>query len=156
MQKYSLEIDDFSCDDYSLIGIHTTLEDYKLAYLLNDKLDIQFSRAHYDLDFHNKKNEAVFPIYQYINKRLDHEWFLISNIYKERSQPIEEGLFRESDTITYLISEKKRVDFFLKMEGNFDPEFILKSLDKINQIKQVITSYTIETDSLKSKEFLIF
>lgn len=156
MQKYSLEIDDFLSNDYTLIGIHSILEDYKLAYLLNQQLNIQFSRAHYDLDFHNEKNNAIFPLYQYINEKLDHEWYLISNVFKEKSTPIEKGLFKESDTITYLISEKKKVDFFIKLEGNFDEKMITQFVEIINNIKQVITSYIIETDSLKSKEFLIF
>ena len=38
MQIHSLEINDFSDDNYTLIGIHSTLEEYKLAYLLNQKL----------------------------------------------------------------------------------------------------------------------
>ncbi|MFL0203510.1 IPExxxVDY family protein, partial [Tenacibaculum maritimum] len=66
------------------------------------------------------------------------------------------GLFKESDSITYLISEKKKVDFLLKLEGGFDYEFIVKTIGYINKIKQVVTSYQIEVGSLKSKEFLIF
>ncbi|XKW63354.1 IPExxxVDY family protein [Tenacibaculum maritimum] len=107
MQKYSLEIDDFSEPDYVLIGIHTALEDYKFTYLLNRKLKIQLSRANFDLDFHSNNNKAIFPVYQYIDEKLDHKWSLVSNIYREISIPKEKGLFKESDSITYLISEKK-------------------------------------------------
>ena len=42
MQVYSLDIDDFNEDNYTLIGIHTALEDFKLAYLLNKNLDTHF------------------------------------------------------------------------------------------------------------------
>ncbi|CAA0166713.1 IPExxxVDY family protein [Tenacibaculum maritimum] len=156
MQKYSLEIDDFSEPDYVLIGIHTALEDYKFTYLLNRKLKIQLSRANFDLDFHSNNNKAIFPVYQYIDEKLDHKWSLVSNIYREISIPKEKGLFKESDSITYLISEKKKVDFLLKLEGGFDYEFIVKTIGYINKIKQVVTSYQIEVGSLKSKEFLIF
>jgi len=51
MQVYSLDIDDFNEDNYTLIGIHTALEDFKLAYLLNKNLDTHFSKANYSLDF---------------------------------------------------------------------------------------------------------
>ncbi|CAA0184704.1 IPExxxVDY family protein [Tenacibaculum maritimum] len=156
MQKYSLEIDDFSEPDYVLIGIHTALEDYKFTYLLNRKLKIQLSRANFDLDFHSNNNKAIFPVYQYIDEKLDHKWSLVSNVYREISIPKEKGLFKESDSITYLISEKKKVDFLLKLEGGFDYEFIVKTIEYINKIKQVVTSYQIEVGSLKSKEFLIF
>jgi len=50
MQVYSLDIDDFNEDNYILIGIHTALEDFKLAYLLNKNLDTHFSKATYSLD----------------------------------------------------------------------------------------------------------
>jgi hypothetical protein len=56
----------------------------------------------------------------------------------------------------YLIPEKKKVDYFLKLEGDFDYEYIAKTVDQINKINQVITSYTIDSNILKSKEFLIF
>ena len=156
MQIHSLEIDDFSSNDYTLIGIHTTLEDNKLAYVLNKQLSIKFKHAQFSLDFQNKNNNATFPVYEYSNVKLDHNWFLISNTNKQIATPLQAGFFKESDTITYLISEKKKVDFFIKLEGNFDYDFVVKSLEKINQIKQIITSYTIEVDTLKSKEFLIF
>ena len=79
MQIHSLELDDFSDDNYTLIGIHSTLDEYKLAYLLNQKLATRFSRAGYNLDFENKNNNASFSIYEFINTKFSHNWFLISN-----------------------------------------------------------------------------
>ena len=38
MQIHALGLGDFCEEEYSLIGIHTALEDYKLAYLLNKNL----------------------------------------------------------------------------------------------------------------------
>ena len=37
--------------DYNLIGIHTSLEDYRLAFFLNNSLNTCLSRCHQDLDF---------------------------------------------------------------------------------------------------------
>ena len=46
---------------------------------------------------------------------------------------------------------KKKI-FIVGSEG-----FLGRSLkNKIKQINQVVTSYTVETNSLKSKQFLIF
>ena len=156
MQIYSLEIDDFSDSNYMLIGIHSTLEDYKLAYTLNNTLKTSFKKATYSLDFENKNNNASFSIYEFENPKLDTNWFLISNTYKDVSKPVQEGLFVESEITTYLIPEKKKVDFFLKLEGDFEYDFIIKTIDKINQTKQIITSYKIDVNTLKSKDFLIF
>lgn len=156
MSVYALNIDEFSDNNYTLIGIHTVLSEYKLAYLLNQHLQVKFRRASYDLDFTKKKNQSSYAVYEYINKELDYDWYLISNVYKSTKTSISTGLFSESDTVMNLVPEKKKVDFFLKIEGDFDYEYIVKTIEKINQIPQIITSYEIEVESLKSKEFLIF
>lgn len=156
MQVHSLELDDFSDDNYTLIGIHSTLDAYKLAYLINQKLKTRFIRANYNLDFENKNNNASFSIYEFINKKFSHNWFLISNQFTNKTKGITSGLFATNEITTYLIPEKKKVDYFLKLEGDFDYEYIVKSVDEINKINQVITSYAIDPNILKSKEFLIF
>ncbi len=156
MHIHSLVLGDFSDNNYTLIGIHTTLEEFKLAYFLNLKLKTKFAKAKYDLDFENKKSNASFPVYEYLNTKFNHNWFLIVNKYKSKSKPIKTGLFSSSNIITHLISEKKEIDFFLKLEGSFDDEFIVDAVVNINKISQVITSYTINPNTLKSKEFLIF
>ncbi|WP_428741513.1 IPExxxVDY family protein [Tenacibaculum sp.] len=156
MPVYELNIDEFSNDDYTLIGIHTILNEYKLAYLLNQYLQVKFNRTNYDLDFVQRNNKSSFAVYEYRNMKLCQKWFLISNVYKSIRKEVSISLFEQSDSISHLIPEKKKVDFFLKLEGGFDYESIVKTIEKINQIPQIITSYQIEVNTLKSKDFLIF
>ena len=156
MPIYEVNINDFSNDDYTLIGIHTTLNDYRLAYLLNKHLQVNFRRANYDLDFFQKNIESSYIVYEYTNTKLDQDWFLISNVFKYILETESISLFGQSDSTSFLIPEKKKVDFFLKIEGEFDYDFIVKLIEKINQVPQIITSYEIEVNSLKSKDFLIF
>jgi len=156
MPIYEVNINDFSNDDYTLIGIHTTLNDYRLAYLLNKHLQVNFRRANYDLDFFQKNIESSYIVYEYTNTKLDQDWFLISNVFKYTLETESISLFGQSDSTSFLIPEKKKVDFFLKIEGEFDYDFIVKLIEKTNQIPQIITSYEIEINSLKSKDFLIF
>ncbi len=156
MQVHSLDFDDFSEDNYSLIGIHTVLEDYKLAYLLNQQLETHFTRASYSLDFEKEKNNASFSIYDYSNATYDFDWFLIANSCKEVNNVPSQGLFLSSETKNYLIPEKKKVDFFIKIIGELEAEFIYKIVEKIKKVDLVITSYSIDPQTLKSKDFLIF
>ena len=156
MQIHSLGLEDFSEDNYSLIGIHTTLEDFKLAYLLNNNLKTHFSRSSFSLDFEKDQNKASFSIYDYSNEKYDYEWYLISNSYKEERKNESDTLNLTTETITYLIPEKKRVDYFLKIVGESNQQLIKKTVDRIKTINQVVTSYTIDVETLKSKEFLIF
>ncbi|WP_347172762.1 IPExxxVDY family protein [Polaribacter uvawellassae] len=156
MQIHSLELNDFSDNNYTLIGIHSTLEEYKLAYLLNQKLNINFVKSKFSLDFENKNNNATFCIYEYENTKFSQSWFLISNQYTNHLEEISTGLFPSNEITTYLIPEKKKVDFFLKLEGDFNSDYIAKKVEEINAINQIITSYKIDPNTLKSKDFLIF
>jgi len=156
MQVHSLEFDDFSDNNYVLIGIHTVLEECKLAYSLNKNLKTKFQKAAYNLDFENKNNNASFSIYEFLNSKFSHNWFLISNTYKYKSNDQQAGLFQNEETITYLIPEKKKVDFFLKLEGDFEQKFIDELVETMNLLSQVITTYKIDPNKLKSKDFLIF
>lgn len=156
MQIHSLELDDFSDNNYTLIGIHTTLEEFKLAYSLNKKINTKFSRASYSLDFENKNNNASFSIYEHFNTKFSQNWFLIANHQTIKTTDINPGLFQSDEMTTYLIPEKSKIDFFIKLEGDFEKGFILQTINSINKIGQVITSYTIDPNTLKSKDFLIF
>ena len=112
MATYALNIDDFSDNDYALIGIHTVLSEYRLAYLLNQYLQIKFCRASYDLDFTRKNNQSSYAVYEYTNVELEYDWFLISNKYKSTQKTISTSLFNESDSIMYLVSEKRKLIIF--------------------------------------------
>jgi hypothetical protein len=152
MQTHSLSLDILSDDEYFLIGIHTTLEDYKLAYLLNKYLGTSFSKLKEGLDF----EKTSFSLFNYSNKKYDFEWFLLANSAKRENQTESNKLLLIAETKMYLIAEKKKVDFFIKISGSVQYSFVLETLDKIKKIDQVITSYSIDKNTLKSKDFLIF
>jgi len=156
MQVYALEMNDFCEEEYSLIGIHSTLEDYKLAYLINRKLNTHFFKAKEDLQFTREKKKASFSIYNYENTKYDFDWFLIANSYRRENQTVSNELLLTSETKTYLIPEKKKVDFFLKICGESEYDFVMKTINSIKSIENIITAYLIDKNTLKSKDFLIF
>lgn len=156
MHVHALDLTDFCEEDYHLIGIHTTLEDFKLAYLLNNSLKTQFQRASYSLDFQEKKSKASFSVYSYLNEKYEFEWYLISNSYSEEQSNSKDSLLFAAETKTYLIPEKKKVDYFLKIVGDAKYNYLKKSIEKLNEIPQIVTSYLIDKETLKSREYLIF
>ncbi|PHR73668.1 MAG: hypothetical protein COA67_02770 [Lutibacter sp.] len=154
MQIHSLDL----VDDYSLIGIHTSEEDCKLAYLLNLNLHTKFKRSKFNLDFENKN--ASFPIFEFINEKKQLASYLISNkCVGKTSENSAVNLFSKSEVFsstTYLIREKKNVDYFMKIEGDISTIEIFKTIEKLNKISQIVTSYHINPLKLRSKDFLIF
>lgn len=156
MHVHALDLNDFCEENYHLIGIHTALEDFKLAYLLNNTLKTRFKKASYNLDFENKEGKASFSVYDYINEKYDFEWYLIANTYVEEKTSTKDTLLFATETKTYLIPEKKKVDYFLKIVGEAAYSYIKQSIERLKQMPQVITSYEIDSKTLKSKDYLIF
>ncbi len=155
MQIHSLEL----ADDYSLIGIHTSEEDYRLAFLLNTQLHTNYKRYKHNLDF--KNGAASFSIFEFIDDRNQLTNHLISNkfIGEDNTSKRNPTLFSNDTTfsnISYLIPEKRKVDYFLKIDGDISDAELSSTIAKINNINQVITSYKICPSNLKSKDFLIF
>ena len=156
MQVYALESEDFCEDNYHLIGIHSTLDDYKLAYLLNKYLDAKFYKSNQDLEFVRDKEKVSFSIYDYENINYDFVWSLIANSYLRKNKEKSEQLLLVSEETIYLIPEKKKVDYFLKVCGRTEYSVVIEVIKKIKNIENVITAYSIDKNSLKSKDFLIF
>jgi len=154
MQIHSLDL----VDDYSLIGIHTSEEDYRLAYLLNSNLHTKFIRSNFNLDFENKN--ASFPIFEFVNEEKQLTSYLISNkCVGNTSENSTVNLFSKDEffsSTTYLIREKKNVDYFIKIDGEISTIELYKTIENLNKISQVVTSYRINPSKLNTKDFLIF
>jgi len=147
---------DFEFDhDYTLIGIHSILEDYRIAFFLNKNLKIHLKRFNEDLDFPSKN--CRFSCYNYEDKSTFTSWSLIANKHAYiDSVDVLNNLFFEETKISFLINEKKKVDYFIKINGNFNNSELKSILCKINNTPNIITSYKINPYDLKSKDYLIF
>ena len=151
--------DDFDEIEYALIAIHCTLEDYRLAYLLNKYLKITLSRKKLALDAEN--NNVSYAIYDCNDTKELVTWNLLSNICKtEITQKNENNsLFDIQQKIiktTYLLPEYKTVNFFLKIDSEYHFEKENFILNKVLSIPQIATAYSIDPNRLKSKDNLIF
>lgn len=148
-------------DDFKLIGIHTSLEAYKLAYLINKHFSISFKRATYDLDMTYKDSFAHFPLFNYYDQNWDCDMYLIANKFSDDVPNLKSSgsLFDEAQTETqtfYLFSSMKHIDYFIKVEDEldiFDSQHILKTINSIDRIKK---AYLINNKSIKNPEYLIF
>lgn len=160
MAIHKLFEDDFEEDNYTLIAIHCSTEDYRLAYLLNTNLNLKLARKLEDLDYNYM--EASFSIYEWDDEENFVTWNLVANTSKKEVEQMASAgsLFSDQKgkrTISkYLIPEQKKVDFFVKISS----ENYLKSskiiISKINAIAEVITAYSVNPKQLKSKNNLIF
>ena len=141
--------------DYELIGINSTLEDYRLAYYLNNELSINLKRQPYNIDFKDKNSS--FTYYNFDCAISFTNWSLVANknTFNVKNNN-KANLFNEESKISFLINEKKEIDYFLKIFGDLDSKSLSSILIKLKKIPGLLASYKINPTSLKSKDYLIF
>lgn len=138
--------------DYHLIGIHCVLNDYRLAYLLNQTLHIQLKK---EKNLNTKKEHADFSLFTFEDGNSFQFYALIKN--KEyKAIKSDSSLFSEITNTYILINEKKEVDYFFKIESDYNLDQLKSIVKKINSIYRVQTCYIIDPKKLRHKEFLIF
>ncbi len=153
-----LNLEDSFSEEFSLLAIHTDLEDFRLAYFLNKTLGLNLSRKEFDLNFIDSKGN--FSVFEYIDQDSFLKWNLISNIYNHNftTNINSNDLFELSNELVKkfnLLSEYKNVNFLLKLENNENQVDLEDIIKEIKNIPQIITLYNINKD-LKNKENLIF
>jgi len=123
--------------EFDLAGLISSVKFYKLAWAINQKLDIRLvKQADYELLM--KNNKAV----RFINY-----------IYESDNCTLQ--LFKnKSDTkeVAYLIPEMNHLDYVLKVDSvsqSFANEEVVKALRDVKWIEYIAT---IDVDNLKSKD----
>ena len=162
MVLHKLSLRDFDEIDYNLIAIHTSLEDYRLAYFLNQKLGLNLSKSPDEIQKSVREGETNLARFSYIVEESDNRWNLIQNKNEvAHSKNIEsQNLFfnvkMEMATKVFLLPEFKKVDYFLKIENNDGISSISETLILINSIESISTVYIVDAKKIKSKNNLIF
>ncbi len=140
-------------DDFQLIAIHSGMEDFSLAYSLNKDCGLGLRRTEKDLKYNEHLSFAMFDWEDDINQNY---WVLFSNSCNWEVG-ISEGLFANDVSIKtdFLVPEQKEVDYFLRIDTE-DDTFKETMVKIINTIPSIVTAYSIDPDTLKSKSNLIF
>ena len=161
MAIHKLHLEEFDEIDYQLIAIHSSLEDYRLAYYINQNLPINLKNENCNIQISNKEGETQFTRFVFEDSK-DIVWNLVQNkndVFVP-SQNSNQGLFAESNnkfsTKIYLIPEFKNVDYFLKIENGEVNIDVSKITNCIKKIERVSTVYAVEVEKIKSKNNLIF
>jgi len=156
MAVHKLSIDDFEDDDFTLIALHTSLEDYQLAYFINRELPVLLQKNKCDIQFTSREGEATFSRFTWEEDEHDETWNLLENKSEASGAETPSGdLFTaEVAPVVYLLPEFKKVDFFLKIQNS------TKSIDTIfsalNGIDKITAVYEVDASRIKSKNNLIF
>jgi hypothetical protein len=162
MAIHKLNFGEFDEIDYHLIAIHTSLEDYRLAYFINQKLSINLGKSKDEVQINIKEGETAFSRFYYYDLEHAVSWNLIQNKNEVAQQKIDpvQNLFSntklEISTRVYLLPEFKKADYFLKIENTEDTMNATKIRTILNTIDSISAVYIVDTNKIKSKNNLIF
>ena len=162
MAIHKLDLGEFDEIDYNLIAIHTSLEDFRLAYFINQKLPINLSKSKDEVQINIKEGETNFSRFYYYDLEKAISWNLIQNKNevsqqkKDTLQNLFSNVTMEITTKVFLLPEFKKADFFLKIENTEDTMDVSKIKTILNTIDSISAIYTVDTNQIKSKNNLIF
>lgn len=136
--------------DFDLIHIYCHQKDYRLCWALNEHLGFGFQRIE---DFPNGDENYKSPTYAQffwedgINHR---EYFLIANQALSKPEAVPgNGLFA-TETVTPLITELARVDYFLQLYGQFEEKELRELEELLNSIPMINVAQVADTSALRS------
>ena len=130
--------------DFSLFGIISVLKEYKLAWLLNNILDVQLDKAN-DIEIEFLKSQNL-TISNYLVETENSSLRLLKN----------KSMDQLGDNPAFLLPELKRFDYFMIIQG-FEDTFSNQVLkQKISSIPGIQYVQIFSLESLKSRENLIF
>ena len=112
MAIHKLQLEDFDQIDYELIAIHTSLEDYRLAFKINQQLEILLSKNSEEIPIEVSKQNTSFSRFTYDDEDKMMTWDLIQN-KQEIELPVQSknaSLFQDKMVATQvnLITELKK------------------------------------------------
>jgi hypothetical protein len=159
MAIHKLQLEDFDQVDYHLVAIHTTLEDYRLAFKINQSLTISLIKNDCEIPIEVNKKKASFSRFTFDDEEKMMLWDLIQNKQEieTSAQAAPADLFDNKNFASQiaLVSELKKVDYFLKIEHD-DQVKIKDIINKLKTIDSISTVYEVNANEIKSKNNLIF
>ena len=162
MAVHKLYIEEFEEEDYHIIAIHTSLEDYRLAYFLNRNLGIRLTKNELDIQSQVKGQTTSFARFSFGDNEKFINWDLvqnkneIENTENNTTQDLFSGFKNKFSTSVYLLPEYKKVDYIIKIENAENEIDINKIVVQINSIESIKMVYAIDPKKIKSKNNLIF
>ncbi len=160
MPAHKLVLNDVFEQPYKLIAIHSSVEEYKLAYLLNKHLNLNLARMPKDIDLHKGKESNYFSHFIFEDLQKDCTYHLVSNIARQegRSGLDVNSLFGDHLAVkkSILLPEFRQVDFLVKIEDELDTVSLKMLTSGIMTIPHISTAYAIDFHHIKNKENLIF
>lgn len=145
LQKSALDIQKITeefFEDTKLLGIVTTVKDYRFCWHLNNMLGMDFRVNHeIEIQLNREKRTYFFSVYE----------------YKEPASTLVHYLYNNLWDGEYLLPEFKHLDFLWLMKNDtVTDEYLNHLISLLKSIPDVQLVTELNNEKIKNKEYLIF
>lgn len=129
-------------EDSRLLGIVTTVKDYRFCWNLNNMLGIDF-RINHDIEIvlQRRRRQYFFSVYEYLEPESALCHYLYNNLHDGE----------------YLLPEFKHLDFLWLMKNDtVADEYLEQTKTMLRNIPGVQLITELTNEKIKNKEYLIF
>lgn len=140
-KRHILDFDDTA--DFSLVGICTHHNGYRLAWGINDKLGL-------------KLTQSIEPFIITFTKKgvVTHQSYSMYEYYEEENR-VNYSLVKNKENGKFLIPEKPSIDYFLFIEENDSINLDQLGID-LKKVDSILAVFILDTDTLPSTNNIIF
>jgi len=126
-------------EDFCLLGVVADEPDYKLCWMINQALDMDFEKQEDLKLYHRKRNEdQVFSIFSFY----DRDALITYRIIRNKS---ENG---------YFLDELKNIDYLIHIQGEIHADRISDFMLSVNSLQPVRMCVPSDLSRIKNKERL--
>lgn len=159
MKRHYLSVEEPE-NSYQIIAIYTDEQDYRLAFLLNQHLNLQLKKS---ASIHDKTQNTNFTVFEYEDAALFQKWILLTN-YSYVNPKITSinsfDLFNDQPTVftkkTHYLKKYKKASFLLKILAEEDSKYFYNLTQTLQQIPQIYAADMLFLETIKNKQLLIF
>jgi hypothetical protein len=127
-----LKISGHITDEYGFIAISSHLKDYRLTFMINESLGLQFKRIN-DLTIQSDKSTLAYSLFRYSEPDHRIDICLISNHHPEGK----------------LIPSLKQTDYFMVIIGFLEKSLFDTYIKKLKKISGVLMAYRVSPEAEK-------
>jgi len=159
MKTHQLSVEEPE-DNYQIIAIYTDEQDYRLAFLLNQYLNLQLVKSSSIID---KITKTDFTVFEYEDTNLFQNWLLLNNhcfVISEINKKKTVDLFNDKPAIfkkkKHYLHTYKKANFLLKLIAEIDEQASQKLIKTIEEIPQIYAVELLLLNKIKNKKLLKF
>jgi hypothetical protein len=127
-------------EDFCLLGVVTDEPDYKLCWLINQHLNMNFEKQDELKLFHRKLDEE--QVFSYFS-------------YQDGDALITYRLIKNRDEKGYFLDELKNIDYLIHIQGEFSTKRISDFMLSVGALEPVRMCVPSDLSRIKNKERLL-